>query len=148
MTDDDHTSPDQLTPAKPKAPARRRRKSSPPATPEERRALQRQVCHDLLERWVPLATSEAFAIAKETRGKTVIEDEPVDTGLKAGAFVLKVLERIARLDGLDAAEKRELTVTETADPVELARRVEAVSPILAQRLQLASVPSDSSPVND
>ena len=66
----------------------------------------------------------------------MIDEEPLEAGLKAGAFVLKVLERLARLDGLDAAEKREVTLTEVADPVELARRVRAVSPVLMARLRL------------
>jgi hypothetical protein len=101
---------------------------------EEGRARQRQVCAELLERWVPLATAEALALRKETRGKPIIDEEPLEAGLKAGAFVLKVLERLAKLDGLDAAEKREVTLTETADPLELARRVQAVSPVLAGRL--------------
>ena len=106
-----------------------------PEGAEARREQQRLVCGELLERWVPLATSEALSIEKETRGKAVIEDDAFDAGLKAGAFVLKVLERLARLDGLDAAEKREVTLTETADPLELAKRIEQVSPILARRLE-------------
>lgn len=106
-----------------------------PEGAEARREHQRVVCGELLERWVPLATSEALSIEKESRGKSVIEDNAFDAGLKAGAFVLKVLERLARLDGLDAAEKREVTLTETADPLELAKRIEQVSPILARRLE-------------
>lgn len=117
------------------APIRRRRKRALVSHDQER-ARQREVCHELLGRWVPLATSEALAIEKEVRGKAVLDEEPVETGLKAGAFVLKVLERLARLDGLDAAEKREVTLTEVADPLELARRVEAISPLLAERLKL------------
>jgi len=52
-----------------------------------------------------------------------------------------VLERLARIDGLDAAEKGELTVREIADPMELARRVRAVSPVLTARLRLEGVPA-------
>ncbi len=108
-------------------------------TQESRRERQRRVCADLLKRWVPLATAEELALRKENRGKPVIDEEPLEAGLKAGAFVLKVLERLAKLDGLDAAEKREVTLTETADPLELARRVQAVSPVLAGRLSGGSL---------
>lgn len=111
-----------------------------PAGAEGRRERQRAICGELLERWVPLATAEALCIEKETRGKSVIEDDAFDAGLKAGAFVLKVLERLARLDGLDAAEKREVTLSETADPLELAKRIEQVSPILARRLEEGRTP--------
>ena len=117
-----------------------KRTKSPPAseTLEERRERQRAVCYALLERWVPVAASAALTLRSEGRTGPVLDEEPLEAGLKAGAYVLKVLERLARLDGLDAAEKRELTVTEMADPVELARRVRAVSPVLVARLQLAA----------
>ena len=119
--------------------SRTKRVSAPEEFPEmleERRERQRAVCHALLERWVPVAASAALALRTEGRTGPVIDEEPLEAGLKAGAFVLKVLERLARLDGLDAAEKREVTVTEMADPVELARRVRAVSPVLMARLRL------------
>lgn len=127
-------------PEKPMLVRRRRRlpyPDRPPKTQEERRERQRLVCAELLKKWVPLATSEALALAREVRGKPVIEEEAFETGLKAGAFVLKVLERLARLDGVDAAEKREMVVSEFADPLELARRVRAISPLLTARLALA-----------
>ncbi len=108
-------------------------------SPEVSRARQRLICGRLLRKWVPIATAKALALRKENRGKPVLDEEPLEAGLKAGAFVLKVLERLARLDGLDAAEKREVTLGETADPLELARRVEAVSPVLAERLKLPPV---------
>ena len=121
----------------------------PPRLLEERRERQRSVCHQLLERWVPVAASAALALRTEGgRAGPVLDEEPLEAGLKAGAFVLKVLERLARLDGLDAAEKRELTVTEMADPVELARRVRAVSPVLMARLRLEGPlpsPADAEP---
>jgi len=113
-----------------------------PAKTEARRKHQRAVCLQLLERWVPIATSPNLALCKEGKTGPVIDEEPFEAGLKAGAYVIKVLERLAQLDGLDAAEKRELTVTKTADPLELARRVQAVSPILMARLQLASAPDN------
>ena len=106
---------------------------------EERRERHRQVCIGLLQRWVPVATSENLALRKEGRSGPVVDEEPLEAGFKAGAFVLKVLERLARLDGLDAAEKRELTVAELADPVELAQRVKAVSPVLMERLRLGDL---------
>jgi len=112
-----------------------------PEIMEERRERQRAVCYQLLERWVPLAASATLALCKEGRTGPVIDEEPLEAGLKAGAFVLKVLERLARLDGLDAAEKRELTVLKMADPVELARRVQAVSPVLMARLRLEDAPN-------
>lgn len=112
----------------------------PPPLPKEKpgegRAQQRKVCLRLLERWVPVATAEAVALGKEG---TVLDEEALEAGFKAGAFVLKVLERLARLDGLDAAEKKELTVAQVADPAELARRVEAVSPALMARLRLGDL---------
>jgi len=108
---------------------------------EERRKRQRAVCYALLERWVPVATSAALALRSEGRTGPVIDEEPLEAGLKAGAYVLKVLERLARIDGLDAAEKGELTVREIADPMELARRVRAVSPVLTARLRLEGVPA-------
>jgi len=108
-------------------------------TMEEHRERQRQVCLALLERFVPVATAETLALRKEGRSGPVIDEEPLEAGFKAGAFVLKVLERLARLDGLDAAEKRELTVAELADPVELAKRVKAVSPVLMERLRLGDL---------
>jgi len=114
-----------------RARARRKARSE---TAEESRARQRKVCMALLARWLPVATSEQLAIRKENRGKPVIDEEPLEAALKAGAFILKVLERLARLDGLDAAEKREVTLTEPADPMELARRVRLVAPLLAGRL--------------
>jgi len=104
---------------------------------DDRCARQREVCVRLLERWVPLATAAELALRKEGRSGPVIDEEPFEAGLKAGAFVLKVLERLARLDGLDAAEKREAALVEPADPLELARRVRAVSPVLAAKLGLA-----------
>ena len=111
-----------------------------PEVMEERRERQRVVCYKLLERWAPLAASATRALRSEGRAGPVIDEEPLEAGLKAGAFVLKVLERLARIDGLDAAEKRELTVTKMADPVELARRVRAVSPVLTARLRLEDAP--------
>ena len=107
---------------------------------EARRERQRAVCYALLECWMPVATSDKLALRSEGRAGPVIDEEALEAGLKAGAYVLKVLERLARLDGLDAAEKRELTVRNAVDPVELARRVRAVSPMLMARLQLASPP--------
>ncbi|HWL54717.1 MAG TPA: hypothetical protein VNQ90_19910 [Chthoniobacteraceae bacterium] len=139
---------------KPVAVRRRRRlpyPDRPPKTQEERRERQRLVCAELLKKWVPLATSEALALAREVRGKPVIEEEAFETGLKAGAFVLKVLERLARLDGVDAAEKREMVVSEFADPLELARRVRAISPLLTARLALArggGMPAAGPPVSE
>lgn len=102
---------------------------------EDGRTRQREVCMKLLERWVPLAVADDLLLQKEGKSGPVIEEEPFEAGLKAGAFVLKVLERMARLDGLDAVERREVTVSEMADPVELARRVQVVSPVLAARLR-------------
>ena len=111
-------------------------RNGPPASDalEIGRTRQREVCLKLLERWVPLAVADDLAIQKEGRSGPVVDEEPFEAGLKAGAFVLKVLERLARLDGLDAVEKREVTVAEMADPVELARRVQVVSPVLTARL--------------
>ena len=103
--------------------------------PEAGRTRQRQVCGELLDRWVPLATSEALALRSEGRGGPVIDEDPFEAGLKAGAFVLKVLERLARLDGLDAAEKKEITLGDNrATPLELAERVKAVTPLLQRRV--------------
>jgi len=120
----------------------RTKKARMMAAPElldQRKERQRTVCHQLLDRLVPVAASEALALRKEGRTGPVIDEEPLEAALKAGALVLKLLERLARLDGLDAAEKRELTVTETADPVELARRVRTVSPVLMARLRLGDL---------
>src|SRR4051794_3337938 len=66
------------------------------------RARQRIVCAQLLEHWVPLATAEELEIRKKTKTKSdqAIDEATFEAGLKAGAFVLKVLERWARLDGL------------------------------------------------
>jgi len=111
---------------------------------EARRERHRDACIRLLERWLPIATAEALALQKEGRSGPVIDEDPLEAGLKAGAFVLKVLERLARLDGLDAAEKRELTVTDLADPVELANRVRTVSPVLAARLRFGDFSAASS----
>jgi len=72
---------------------------------------------------------------KEGRAGPVIDEEPLEAALKAGAFILKLLERLSRLDGLDASEKQDITLSKMADPVELARRVRIVSPILMARLQ-------------
>ena len=102
----------------------------------EGRDRQRAVCYQLLERWVPVATSAALAVRSEGKAGPVIDEEPLEAGLKAGAYVMKVLERLARLDGLDVAEKREVTVAEVADPVARARRVRVVSPVLMARLRL------------
>lgn len=126
--------------------ARRSKKTAPvplevAEEADQRRARQRTVCLALLDRWVPIATSEALALRKEGRSGPVIDEEPLEAGLKAGAFVLKLLERLARLDGLDAAEKREVMVRELVDPVELARRVRVVSPVLAARLRLGDRPA-------
>jgi len=104
---------------------------------EEGQRRQRVVCEQLLERWVPLATAEELALRKEGRSGPVIDTEPFDAGLKAGAFVLKVLERLARLDALDTPERKEVKTTKLADPLELARRVEVVSPMLVARLAAA-----------
>lgn len=101
---------------------------------EQRRQRQRDVCAQMLERWVPIASPE-LAVRREGRSGPVIDEAAMEDGLKAGAIVLKLLERLAKLDGLDAAEKREVTVRRTADPLELARRVQAVSPILMARLR-------------
>lgn len=118
---------------------RGKKKAARRETMEERRERHRRVCIALLERFVPVATAEALALRKEGRSGPVIDEEPLEAGFKAGAFVLKVLERLARLDGLDAAEMRELTVAELADPVELAKRVKAVSPVLMGRLRLGDL---------
>ena len=102
---------------------------------EGARARQREVCRKLLERWLPLAVADELALRKEGRSGPVIDDDPFEAGLKAGGFVLKVLERLARLDGLDSSEKHDPGASEMADPVELARRVQVVSPVLAARLE-------------
>lgn len=101
---------------------------------EVARARQRAVCVELLERWVPLAVSDELVLKKENRGKPVLDEEPVEMGLKVGAFVLKVMERWARLDGLDAAEKVAVTA-EVAGPQEVARRIAAVRPLLVQQME-------------
>ncbi len=113
---------------------------------EERRERQRKVCVQLLERWVPVAASADLAVKEKGRSGPIVNEEPLEAGLKAAGLVLKLLERLAKLDGLDAAEKRELTVTETADPVELARRVRAVSPVLMARLRLEPLPQSPPPL--
>ena len=102
---------------------------------EAARALHQALCEEMLLRWAPLATSQNWVLEKESRGKTVLEEEPLEMGLKVGAFVLKVMERWARLDGLDASEKRDVSVSDVADPEEVARRVEAVRPQLVQQLE-------------
>ncbi len=107
------------------------------ALAEERREQQRQVCAQLLKKWVPLAASEALELADVDRKGAPIEGDAFEAGLKAGAFVVKLLERLARLDGLDAAEKKELTVGRSVDPVELARRVRVASPLLVERMEAA-----------
>ena len=102
---------------------------------EVRRARQRAVCHELLKRWVPVAASEALAVSKKGRNGEIIDEEPLEAGLKAGALVLKLLERLSKLDGLDTEEKPEPVTGERVDLVELARRVKTVSPVLAARLR-------------
>ncbi|MDD5351213.1 MAG: hypothetical protein PHQ12_13465 [Chthoniobacteraceae bacterium] len=111
----------------------------------EGRDRQRAVCYQMLERWVPVAATAALALRSEGRNGAVIDEEPLEAGLKAGALVLKVLERLARLDGLDVVEKREPTLVAVADPVELARRVRVVSPVLTARLRLGSPPLPALP---
>ena len=118
---------------------RRKKPAQAPDVQEQRRQRQREICAQLLERWVPIA-AVGLALRHEGRGGPVIDEEPLEAGLKAGAYVLKLLERLAKLDGLDAAEKRELTVTKLADPVELARRIRSVSPVLMERLKLSHPP--------
>ena len=123
------------TPRKKSAPhSAKAAKSAARDAQEQRRQRQRDVCAQLLEHWVPIASPE-LAVRKEGRNGPVIEENALEEGLKAGAIVLKLLERLAKLDGLDAAEKREVTVRRTADPLELARRVQTVSPILIARLR-------------
>ena len=134
-----------------KSPRAKKRASASQDTPAEleaRRERQRAVCYQLLDRWVPVATSATLAIRSEGRAGPVIDEEPMEAGLKAGAYVVKILERLARLDGLDAAEKQEMTVTEMADPVELARRVRVVSPILMARLRLEGAPKPALTVSE
>ena len=116
---------------KPKLSAVEKRALGAPAASKAGRTRQRAVCGQLLERWVPLATAETLALRSEGRAGPVIDEEPFEAGLKAGAFVLKVLERLARLDGLDAVETKEPSVKRFADPVELAERIKSVSPLLA-----------------
>lgn len=109
---------------------------------EKLRERQRDACLKLLDRWLPIAATETLAIRKEGRAGLVIDEEPLEAALKAGAFILKLLERLSRLDGLDAPEKQDITLSKMADPVELARRVRIVSPILMARLR----PESSLPV--
>ena len=78
------------------------------------RTRQREVCLKLLDQWLPVAS------------------EASDKGLRAGAFVLKVLEQLKGLDGLDLPEDK---AQEPVDFEELARRVGAVSPVLMARLK-------------
>ncbi len=113
-----------------------KKKTAPRRKHTMSRERHRQICIELLQRWVPVATSPQLAVRKEGRSGPVIDEEPLEAGFKAGAFVLKVLERLARLDGLDVEETRDLNALELADPVELAKRVEAVSPVLMERLRL------------
>ena len=109
------------------------------ADPQEAgRLKQREVCAKLLDRWVPISISDDLVLRKEGRSGPVLDEEPFEAGLKAGAFVLKVLERLARLDGLDSGERTEDAESDMVDPVELARRVQIVSPVLAARLQSAT----------
>lgn len=110
---------------------------------EELREGQRAACLSLLERWLPIAGSEELAVRKKGREGFVIDEAPLESALKAGAYVLKLMERLAKLEGLDASEKRDSTRTEMADPEELERRVEAVRPVLMARMQLDKLPSAS-----
>jgi len=91
----------------------------------------------LLESWLPIATFQALANAEEKAGDPNRE-KALDSGLKAGAFILKILERLARLDGLDAADREETPTNDFTDPLELARRVQVVSPVLMARLRAGS----------
>ncbi len=125
-----------------------RKKQDRAATAE--RAKQREVCEQLLARWLPLATSADILLQKEGRSGPVIDDEPFEAGLKAGAFVLKLLERLGKLDGLDTDEEPPEERVKPIDPVELARRVRTLAPILAAKMAAGLSPglakSQSKPV--
>jgi len=128
-----------------------RRTKKAPSSPrssarvEKLRERQRAACLKLLDRWLPIAATETLAIRKEGRAGPVIDEEPLEAALKAGAFILKLLERLSRLDGLDAPEKQDSALSKMADPVELARRVRIVSPILIARLHPESSLSGALP---
>ena len=112
---------------------------------QQRRALQRDACVQLLESWLPVA-----AIKNPATGSSgnLPDKETLDSGLKAGAFVLKLLERLARLDGLDATDDPEPPKSEKVDPLELARRVQVVSPVLMARLRGEELPACLRPGDD
>ena len=105
-----------------------------PQAQEQRRERQRDACVQLLESWLPIATLQALANS-DVKSTEPNREKALESGLKAGAFVLKLLERLARLDGLDAADKGDAPANELADPLELARRVQVVSPVLMARLR-------------
>ena len=90
----------------------------------------RNLCCRMLEAWGPLATGRGWTLARDGKTGQVLNEEPLDMGLKAGVFVLKVMEQMLRLDGAEVAEQE--GARELADPAELARRVEAVLPLLTQ----------------
>lgn len=84
------------------------------------RRRQRRVCEQLQAKFLPLATADTACF---------------EVAAKAAVIVLKVQERLARLDGLDAAEKAQVSIT-TAPALtleEIAARAQTVSPLLMAR---------------
>ena len=107
--------------------------------------MQRVICYRLLESWMPVAASAAPEADAE--GHPIRKEDQMEEGLKAGAFVLKVLERLARLDGFDKTDLGEQTDRHWANPSELAQRVQVASPVLLARLSGGN-PPDIPPTGD
>jgi len=88
------------------------------------REVQRARLEEMLSVWLPLAAKPSEPQAE-----------------KAVGLVLKIMERQTGLDGLDlkgCKSGEESDGPRFADPVELAERVAAVSPVLIARLREAT----------
>jgi len=84
---------------------------------ELRRERMRARLETLLGVWIPAATD-----AENLSDKAVL-------------VTLKIMERQAELDRLDAGPEEKPAASRFADPLELARRVAVVSPVLTARLR-------------
>ncbi|MFH1066421.1 MAG: hypothetical protein V1746_00720 [bacterium] len=90
------------------------------------RQLELERLEGLLTRWYPVAVAGSFFADDDEKN---VEEDDLDVGVKAAALTLKIIERLAKLLGLDALETPETGGGET--PLEQwSLRTEVKSPLL------------------
>lgn len=118
---------------------------------DQYRQLELERLDKLLVRWFPLAVSEQLIFSKTDRkGNQVLVEDDFEAGLKAVAAVLKIMERRAKLLGLDALGISEMRENTEISLEQLAAQLQERTPLLLSACGEAveEKDGDKSPGND